>query len=70
MVIKDVVGDTCWNFRNKPIVLFTLGKTVKDNSESKWKTKSFWESASLTGVLSKNILGWIFLVAFLIKMTS
>ena len=75
MVIKDGLGNTCRNFRNKPIVQFTLVKTVliwmsKDNFESKCSPKYFWESASLTGMLLKNILGWTFLVVFLVKMTS
>ena len=42
----------------------------KDNFESKWRPKCFWESALLTGILLKNILGWIFLVVFVVKMTS
>ena len=42
----------------------------KDNFESKCRPKYFWESALLTGMLLKNILGWIFLVVFLLKMTS
>ena len=67
MVIKDGLGNTCWNFCNRPIVLFTLVKTVliwmsKDNFESKCSPKCFWESTLLTGILLKNILGWIFLV--------
>ena len=75
MVIKDGLGNTCWNFCNRPIVLFTLVKIVliwmsKDNFGSKCRPKCFWESALLTGMLLKNVLGWIFLVAFLLKMTS
>ena len=69
MVIKDVLGNSCWNFGNKPIVLFTLVKTdliwmSKDNFESKCRPKSFWEFTFLTGILLKNIFGWIFLVVF------
>ena len=75
MVIKDGLGNTCWNFRNRPIVLFTLAEIVliwmsKNNSESKCKPKCFWESALLTGMLLKNVLRWIFLLVFLLKMTS
>ena len=75
MVIKDGLGNTCWKFRNKPIVLFTLVKIVliwmsNVNFESKCRPKCFWKSALLTGMLLKNILGWIFLVVFLLKMTS
>ena len=75
IVIKDGLGKTCWNFHNKPIVLFTLVKIVliwksKDNFESKCRSKCFWELALLTGILLKNILGWMFLVVILLKMTS
>ena len=75
MVIKDGLGNTCWNFCNRPIVLFFLVKIVliwmsKYNFESKYRPKCFWESALRTGMLLKNILGWIFLVVFLLKMTS
>ena len=75
MVIKDVLGNTCWNFRNKPIALFTLVKIdliwmLKDNFGSKCRPECFWGSALLTGILLKNILGWISLVEFLLKMTS
>ena len=57
------------------IVLFILVKIVlmcmsKDSFESKGRSRCFWESALLAGILSKNILGWIFLVVFLLKMTS
>ena len=46
MVIKNILGHTCWNFLNKSIVLFTLGKIVlirilKDNFESKCRAKIF-----------------------------
>ena len=59
----------------KPIVLSTLVKIVlkwmsKNNFELKYRPKCFWESALLTGILLKQILGWIFLVVFLLKMTS
>ena len=75
MVIKDGLGNTYWSFCNKPIVLFTLVKILliwktKDNFQSKWRPKCFWESALLTGMVLKNNLGWIFLVVFLLKMTS
>ena len=62
---------TRWNFRNRPIVFFTLVKIVltwmsKDNFKSKWNPK--WKKIYFR---MKNFLGWIFLVvAFLIKMTS
>ena len=42
----------------------------KDNFESKCRPKCFWESALLTGILRKNILRWIFLVVFLLNITS
>ena len=75
MVIKDGLGNTCWNFRNKPIVPLTLVKIVliwmsKDNFEFKCRPKCFWELALLSGILFKNIRGWIFLVGFLLKVTS
>ena len=78
MVIKNSLGNTCWNFLDKSIVLFTLGKVVlirmlKDNFESKCRLKMFenWlKWSELTEVLSKNILRLIFLVVFLLKMTS
>ena len=59
----------------EPIVLFTLIKTVliwmsKDNFEFKCRSKCFWESALLTGIILKSILGWIFLVVPLLKVTS
>ena len=38
--------------------------------ESKYSPRCFWESAMLTGILLKNTLGWVFLVVFLLKMTS
>ena len=75
MVIKDSLGNTCWNFHNKLIVIFTLVKIVliwmsKDNFESKCRPKCFWGSALLTGMLLKNILGLIFIVVFLRRITS
>ena len=75
MVIKDGLGNTCWKFRNKPIVLFTIVMVVliwmsKDNFEYKCRPKCFWESALLNRMLLKNVLGWIFLVAFLLKKPS
>ena len=75
MVIKDVLGNICWKIRFKSIVLFTSVKIIliwmsKDNFESKCIPKCFWESALLTGMLLKNILGWIFLALFLLQMTS
>ena len=42
----------------------------KDNFESKCRRKCFWESNLLTGNLLKNVLGWIFPIVFLLKMTS
>ena len=70
-----VNGITCWNIRNKPIFLFTLGKIAfiwmsKDSFESKCRPRWFSESTLLTGILLKNILGWILLVVFVLKMTS
>ena len=52
-------------------MVLTLVKIVfmqmsKDNFKSKWRSKWFWES----GILLTNILGLIFLVDFLLKMTS
>ena len=75
MVIKDGLANTCWNFCNKPIVLFTLVKIASilmsnDNFESKFRPRCFWESALLTRILLKIILGWIFLVVFLLKTIS
>ena len=37
--------------------------------ESKCRPKCFWESALLTEMLLKNILGWVFLVVFQLKIT-
>ena len=56
-----VLGNTCGNLCNKPIVLFTLVKIVllwmlKENFESKCRPRHFWESALLTGLLLRNIL--------------
>ena len=42
----------------------------KDTLKSKCRPKCFWESALLTWILLKNILGWMFLVIFLLKITS
>ena len=58
MVIIDGLDNTCWNFGNKSIVLFTLVKIIliwmsKDIFEYKCRPKYFWESALLTGVLLK-----------------
>ena len=69
------LGSNCWNFRDKPVVLSTLVKIVliwisKINFESKCRPRCFWESALTTGMLLKNILGWIFLLVFLLKVTS
>ena len=49
MVINDALRNTCWKFHNKPIVLFTLVKTVlmwmsKDNIESKYSQMFLWIS--------------------------
>ena len=45
-------------------------RMLKYNFESTSRPKCFWESASLTRIFLKNILGWIFLVVFLLKTTS
>ena len=42
----------------------------KNNFESKCRPKCFWKSTLLTGMLLKNIFESIFLVVFLLKMTS
>ena len=42
----------------------------KDKSESKCRPRCFWELVLLTGILLKNILAWIFSVAFRLKRTS
>ena len=59
----------------RPVVLFSLVKIVliwisKDNFKSKCRPKCFCESALLTGMFLKNILGWILVVVFLLKITS
>ena len=42
----------------------------RDTFKSKCRPNLFGESALLTQILLKNILGWMFLVIFLLKITS
>ena len=74
-LLLDGPGGTCWNYRNKPIALLILVKIVltwmsKDSFEIKCSPNLFWESALLTGISLKTILGWIAFAVFLLKMTS
>ena len=75
MVIRVGPGNTSWHFCNRRVVLFILVKIVliwisKNNFESsKYRPRCFWEPALLIGILLENILGWIILVVFLLKMT-
>lgn len=74
MIIKVGVGNICWNFHNKTIVKFTLLQIAlmwmsKDNFESKCRPTCFWGSAIKTGILLKNIWGWIVFVVFLLRIT-
>ena len=66
MIKGGLGGNTCWNFHNKPIVLFTLVKIVliwilKYNLESKYRPKYFWELAVLTGMSLKKYFRMNFL---------
>ena len=75
MIIKGGLGNICWNFCNKTVVLFVLVKMVlislsKDRLKSKCRPRWFWKSALRTEILLQNISGWIFLEDFLLKMTT
>ena len=52
MAVKEGLPNTCWKFRNKPVVLFTLVMITliwmsKDNFESNWRPKCFGRLALL-----------------------